>query len=132
LSKAQALTIDELTALYAQSNDKMKEAKANVEHYRTMLTDYAQAHRHAFNGKLLTLPNGIKIESRAQLKAEFAREKITLEWLENLIEEGFGELIEITFADKEVLAIQSIGLDQLMKEIGYKTTVKEILAIKAA
>ena len=132
LSKAQELTIDELTALYVQFNDKMKTAKANADRYKALLVEYAQTNRDQFNGKLLPLPNGVKIESRAQLKAEFFKEKVTLEWLEQLIGDGFGGLVELKFADKEVVANHSPDLSQLMKLIGYSVEIKEILAVKAA
>ncbi len=128
----QTLTIDELTALYVQFNDKMKEAKANVDRYKVLLLDYAQANRNLFDGKTLALSNGVKIESRAQLKADFAKEKVTLKWLEQLIDEGFGELIEVKFSDKEVAASKSAALNQLMGHIDYSAEIKEILAVKAA
>lgn len=131
-SLAQTLTIDELTALYAQFSNKMKEAKANMDRYRAMLLAYAQANNEQFNGNLLTLSNGIKIERRTQLKADFAKEKVTLKWLEQLIDEGFGELVEVKFADKEVAASKSSTLRQLMGSIDYSTEIKEILAVKAA
>ena len=124
LSKAPELTIDELTALYVQFNEQMKAAKANADRYKALLVE--------FNGRLLTLPNGVKIESRSQLKAEFAKEKVTLAWLEQLIDEGFGGLVEVGFTDKEVVANPSADLSQLMKLIGYSVDIKEILAVKAA
>jgi len=131
-SEVTALTIDELTALYVQFNNKMKEAKANADRYKAQLLDFAQANRDEFNGNVLTLPNGVKIESRAQLKAEFAKEKVTLKWLEQLIDEGFGELIEVKFTDKEIAASKSPVLNQLMGHIHYSPEIKEILAVKAA
>ena len=131
-SKAPELTIDELTALYVQFNEQMKAAKANSDRYKALLLGYAQENRSQFNGKLLALPNGVKIESRSQLKAEFAKEKVTLEWLEQLIAEGFGGLVEVKFADKEVIVNHSSDLSQLMKLIGYSVKIKEILAVKAA
>lgn len=129
---AQTLTIDELTALFVQFHEKMKEAKANVDRYKAMLVAYAQENEDQFKGNLLTLPNGIKIERRSQLKAEFAKEKVTLKWLEQLIDEGFGELVEVKFADKEVAASKSAALNQLMGCIDYSAEIKEVLAIKAA
>lgn len=126
------LTIDELTALFVQFNDKMKEAKTNVDRYRAMLLTYAQENNTQFEGNLLTLPNGIKIERRSQLKAEFAKEKVTLKWLEQLIDEGFGQLVEVKFADKVVAASKSATLSQLMGCIDYSAEIKEILAVKAA
>ena len=69
LSKAPELTIDELTALYVQFNEQMKAAKANADRYKALLVEYAHENRSQFNGRLLTLPNGVKIESRSQLKA---------------------------------------------------------------
>jgi hypothetical protein len=132
LSKAPELTIDELTALYVQFNEQMKAAKINADRYKALLLDYAQTNRSLFNGKLLTLSNGVKIESRAQLKAEFAKEKVTLEWLEQLIDEGFGGLVEVKFTDKEVVTNHSADLSQLMKLIGYSVEIKEVLAVKAA
>jgi len=126
------LTIDELTALYAQFNDKMKEAKANVERYKALLQVHAQQNSDQFQGNLLILPNGVKIERRTQLKAEFAKEKVTLKWLEQLIDEGFGELVEVKFADKEVAASKSQTLNQLMRSVDYSAEIKEILAVKAA
>ena len=132
LSKAPELTIDELTALYVQFNEQMKAAKANADRYKALLVEYAQTNRSQFNGKLLTLSNGVKIESRSQLKAEFAKEKVTLAWLEQLIDEGFGGLVEVGFADKEVVGNPSADLSQLMKLIGYSVEIKEILAVKAA
>ncbi len=132
LSKAQELTIDELTALYVQFNDKMKEAKVNVDRYKALLVAYAQENNNQFQGNLLTLSNGVKIERRTQLKAEFAKEKVTLKWLEQLIDEGFGELVEVKFADKEVAASKSSILNQLMGCVDYNAEIKEILAVKAA
>lgn len=132
LSLDQTLSIDELTALYARFNDKMKEAKASVEHYRTQLLAYAQQNDNQFKGNLLALPNGIKIERRWQLKADFAKEKVTLKWLEQLIDEGFGELVEVKFADKGIASSKSRTLSQLMGSINYSLEIKEILAIKAA
>lgn len=132
LSLAQTLTIDELTALYVQFNDKMKEAKANVDRYKGLLVAYAQENNNQFQGNLLTLSNGVKIERRTQLKAEFAKEKVTLKWLEQLIDEGFGELVEVKFADKELVASKSTTLNQLMGYINYSAEIKEILAVKAA
>jgi len=132
LGLAQTLSIDELTALYQQFNDKMKEAKTNVERYRAMLLTYAQENDTQFEGNLLILPNGIKIERRSQLKADFAKEKVTLKWLEQLIDEGFGELVEVKFADKVVTASKSATLSQLMGCIDYSAEIKEILAVKAA
>jgi hypothetical protein len=132
LCAAQMLTIDELTALYVQFNDKMKEAKANVDRYKALLVAYAQENGDQFKGNLLTLSNGIKIERRTQLKAEFAKEKVTLKWLEQLIDEGFGEFVEVKFADKDVAASKSAALNQLMGCINYSAEIKEILAVKAA
>lgn len=131
-SKHLELTIDELTALYAQFNDKMKEAKINVDRYKAMLLTYAQENDSQFEGNLLTLPNGIKIERRSQLKAEFVKEKVTLKWLEQLIDEGFGELVEVKFADKSIASSKSATLCQLMGHIDYSAEIKEILAVKAA
>lgn len=128
----QTLTIDELTALYQQFNDKMKEAKANVDRYKALLVTYAQENGDQFKGNLLTLPNGIKIERRSQFKAEFAKEKVTLKWLEQLIDEGFGELVEVKFADKNIATSKSTTLSQLMGYIDYSAEIKEILAVKAA
>ncbi len=130
--QAPELTIDELTALYVQFNSKMKEAKANVDRYKALLVAYAQENEDQFNGSLLTLSNGVKIERRLQLKAEFAKEKVTLKWLEQLIDEGFGELVEVKFADKEVASSKSTPLSQLMGHIDYSAEIKEILAVKAA
>ncbi|TXI14243.1 MAG: hypothetical protein E6Q66_07495 [Pedobacter sp.] len=132
LSPTQTLTIDELTALYQQFNDKMKEAKANVDRYKALLVAYAHENEDQFKGNLLTLSNGIKIERRSQLKADFAKEKVTLKWLEQLIDDGFGELVEVKFADKEVAASKSSTLNQLMGCINYSAEIKEILAVKAA
>ncbi len=131
-SPTQVLTIDELTALYVQFNDKMKEAKANVERYKALLLAYAQQNSDQFHGNLLILSNGVKIERRTQLKAEFAKEKVTLKWLEQLIDEGFGDLVEVKFADKEVASSKSSILAQLMGFVDYSTEIKEILAVKAA
>lgn len=128
----QTLGIDELTALYVQFNDKMKEAKANVDRYKAMLLAYAQHNNDLFNGNLLTLSNGVKIERRSQVKAEFAKEKVTLKWLEQLIDEGFGELVEVKFTDKEVASSKSSTLNRLMGYIDYSAEIKEILAVKAA
>ena len=127
-----ALTIDELTALYAQFNHKMKEAKANVDRYKALLVAYAHENVDQFAGNILTLSNGVKIERRTQLKAEFAKEKVTLKWLEQLIDEGFGEMIEVTFADKALATSKSNTLNQLMGCIDYSSEIKEILAVKAA
>ena len=110
----------------------MKEAKASADRYKALLLDFAQSNRAEFKGNVLTLSNGVKIESRAQLKAEFAKEKVTLKWLEQLIDEGFGELIEVKFADKEIVASKSSTLNQLMGHIHYSPEIKEILAVKAA
>jgi hypothetical protein len=132
LSLTQTLTIDELTALYTQFNDKMKEVKANVDRYKALLVAYAQDNCEQFRGSLLTLSNGVKIERRTQLKAEFAKEKVTLKWLEQLIDEGFGDLVEVKFADKDIAANKSTTLSELMGHIDYSAEIKEILAIKAA
>ena len=132
VSPAQMLTINELTALYVQFNDKMKEAKANVDRYKALLLAYAQENGDQFKGNLLTLSNGVKIERRSQLKAEFAKEKVTLKWLEQLIDEGFGDLVEVKFDDKEVGASKSATLSQLMGHIDYSAEIKEVLAVKAA
>ena len=132
VSPAQTLTIDELTALYVQFNDKMKEAKANVDRYKALLLAYAQENGEQFKGNLLTLSNGVKIERRSQLKAEFAKEKVTLKWLEQLIDEGFGDLVEVKFDDKEVAVSKSAMLSHLMGHIDYSAQIKEILAVKAA
>lgn len=129
---APELTIDELTALFVQFNNQMKEAKTRVDRYKAMLLDYAQTNRSQFDGNVLTLSNGVKIESRAQLKADFAKEKVTLKWLEQLIDEGFGEFIEVKFADKEIATSKSPVLSQLMGHIHYSPEIKEILAVKAA
>lgn len=126
------LTIDELTALYVQFNDKMKEARANVDRYKALLVAYAQENGSQFSGNILALSNGVKIERRSQLKADFAKEKVTLKWLEQLIDEGFGELVEVKFSDKEVVASKSTALNQLMGYINYNAEIKEILAVKAA
>jgi hypothetical protein len=131
-SKAPELTIDELTALYVQFNEKMREAKVSVDHYKALLVTYAQENGDQFKGNVLALPNGVKIERRSQLKADFAKEKVTLKWLEQLIDEGFGELVEVKFADKEVAASKSVSLNQLMGCIDYSAEIKEILAVKAA
>ncbi len=131
-SKAPELTIDELTALYVQFNDKMKRAKVNVDRYKALLVAYAQQNNDQFHGNVLALSNGVKIERRTQLKAEFAKEKVTLKWLEQLIDEGFGELVEVKFADKEVAASKSSILHQLMGCVDYSAEIKEILAVKAA
>ena len=37
-SKAPELTIDELTALYVQFNEKMREAKVSVDHYKAFIS----------------------------------------------------------------------------------------------
>lgn len=132
LSLAQTLTIDELTALYVQFNDKMKEAKVNMDRYRAMLLAYAQENDGRFQGNQLALPNGVKIERRSQLKADFVKEKVTPMWLEQFIEEGFGELVEIKFADKQVIASKNSRLNHLMRFINYSLENKEILAVKAA
>lgn len=132
LSETHGLNIDELTALYVQFNDKMKEAKTKVDRYKAQLLAYAQENGNQFNGKLLTLSNGVKIERRTQLKAEFAKEKVTLKWLEQLIDEGFGELVEVKFVDKEVSTSKSSNLNQLMQSIDYSAEIREILAVKAA
>ncbi len=132
VSATQMLSIDELTALYVQFHDKMKEAKANVERYKALLLVHAQQNSDQFQGNLLILSNGVKIERRTQLKAEFAKEKVTLKWLEQLIDEGFGELVEVKFADKEVAASKSQTLNQLMRSVDYSAEIKEILAVKAA
>lgn len=129
---SKELSIDELTALYVQFYDKMKEAKMNADRYKALLVAYAQENSDQFNGNVLTLSNGVKIERRTQLKAEFAKEKVTLKWLEQLIDEGFGELIEVKFTDKEIASSKSSTLIQLMGHINYSAEIKEILAVKAA
>lgn len=132
LGKAQELTINELTALYVQFNDKMKAAKADVDYYKALLVHYAKVNIGQFDGKLLTLPNGVKIENRSHFKGEFAKEKVTLEWLEQLIDEGFGEFVEVKFADKEIMANHSSRLDDLMELIDYCMDIKQVFAVKAA
>lgn len=129
---SKELTIDELTALYVQFNDKMREAKVNVDHYKALLVAYAQENGNQFFGNILALSNGVKIERRSQLKADFAKEKVTLKWLEQFINEGFGDLVEVKFADKEVAVSKSSTLNQLMGHIDYSAEIKEILAVKAA
>ena len=130
-SKEEKMTIDEVTALYSKFNKEEKEAKECADKYKKMIVEYAEKNRNAFNGKVLELNNGISVECRERLVETFEKESITHEWLGSVIDEGFGDIVEVKFKTKNILSSKSKALTSLLREIGYDIEQKETLAVCA-
>ena len=132
VEEKKEININEVTKLFQSYKVTMDEAKENVEIYKKQILEYADKNPDSFDGRTLSLPNGVKVEVRISEKAKYDENACTLDWLGKAINVGIGDVVSVKIDNKKLAEIK-LNKKQLalLREVDYSTEECQIMAVKS-
>jgi hypothetical protein len=121
--------IEETTKLYATYVAQEKEAKSKAERFKTRILDYAGANADKFDGKTLTLPNGVRVENRTTLKADWNSDAVDVAWVMKACAAELDEAITIKIDPKELPETLGELQAETLNEISFGVREESKLAV---
>lgn len=126
-----SLNIEQAAALFIRYYNEKKEAEKNEKRYKEMLVEHVKQHPELVNDGKAELPDGVVVELRRRLKGSYDEDKMSMDWLNDFVDEpGCAEAVTIKLDEKVLLAgVETDRARQLLEDIAFMVEENETYAV---
>jgi len=114
------MKIEEVAELFQKHATEKKAAEEKEKQYKKLLIEYAELHKDEFDGKTLKFPNGVYVEERERIKSHYDEDLLSVQWINDFVNNGGDDAISIKFDDKKIANGLSANAEKLLAKIDYE------------